>query len=162
MSDGHARTAGRLAEEITVGGRTYRLRPIITGLYAELEAYVAAQRGNPLALATEACKMAPPEQHDAIWQAAMSQASKARVVTAAEIAEFERSIRGLAWKLWACLQAEHAAEFPRPDDALRLIEEAGEQRMAEVASKVHVASGEADLGNSDGPGPSQDLGEKAA
>jgi hypothetical protein len=148
MSDGHARTAGKLTRSITVGGKTYRLAPVQQGMYAELEAYVAESRANPMALAVEACKTAPAEQHDTIWRAAMREASRARVVTAEEIGEFEASVRGLAWKLWACLQKHHAEEFPEPADALRLVEQAeAEKRLEELATEVHTASGEEDLGN---------------
>ena len=148
MSDGHARTAGKLVREITVGGKTYKLSPIVQGMYAELEAYVAKSRENPMVVAIEACKTAPAEMHKAIWEAAMREASRARVVTAEEIQEFESSIRGVAWKLWACLRKEHAAEFPTPDDALWMVEQAqAEKRLEELIMTVRTASGEEDLGN---------------
>jgi hypothetical protein len=148
MSDGHARTAGKLYREITAGGKQYKLAPLKQGVYADLEAFVASSRSNPMALAVEACKAAPTEQHETIWRAAMREASRARVVTAEEIQEFEASIRGLGWKLWACLQKFHAEEFKTPDDALRLVEQASaENRLEEIATEVHTASGEEDLGN---------------
>ncbi len=148
MSDGHARTAGKLYREITVGGQTYKLAPIQQGMYADLEAYVAASKSNPMALAVEACKTAPADQHDTIWRAAMREASRARVVTAEEIGEFEASIRGLAWKVWACLRKFHAEEFKSPDDVLPLVERAqADKQLEQLATEVHTASGEEDLGN---------------
>jgi hypothetical protein len=152
--DGLARTSGQLYQELVIGGKTYTLRPpAMTGLYGKMEAYIIAQRVDPLVLAATACKTAPKEQHDAIWQAAMKVASKARTVEATEMAEFENSVKGLAFKFWACLQEKHAQDVLTPDDALRLLEEAGDERIGEILAKVHVASGQADLGNSSGPSP---------
>jgi len=151
---GHARTAAQLTQQVTVGDKQYTLRaPPVVGLCAQLEAYIVSQREDPLVLAARACQHAPKEQHDTIWQAAMKVAVKSRVVEAAEMTAFENSLRGVAFKLWACLQEDHAAEFATPEDALRLLEEIGEERLEEVVAKVHLASGEADAGNSSGPSP---------
>jgi len=151
--DGHARLSGKLHKTITIGGETYTLsKPTLVGVYAEMEAFVVARKRDPLVLAVEACKTAPPGQHAAIWEAAMKTASAARVATAEEMAAFERSPWGMAFKLWKCLDDRHRAEFPTVEAAMGLMERAGEN-LDEIQAQLAVVSGEADLGNSSGRSP---------
>lgn len=142
------RTAGASSQTLVIGEKTYTLRPLTVGLYAEMEAYVVAQREDPMVIAALACQKVPAQFHTDIWDSAMRAAKSARTVTAAEMSAFEQSIRGLAFKFWACLKTDHPKLTV--DDALKLIEEAGEERMAELQARIHVGSGEADLKNSSG------------
>ena len=165
---GHARTAGRLKRTVTLCGRQYTLTtPGIGRLFADMEAHVVSLRADPLAAVAQAIQAGriPEAQQDRAWRAAMEQATRANVASQAEIAQFEQSPRGLAYKLWACLKDEHAKEFPTPDDVLRLVEEAIEEavqkypdnpdaaqvELARLMGAVQVATGEADAGNSSGP-----------
>jgi len=156
---GHARTAGLRTQRITIGGKEYTLTaPPVVGLYAKLEDYILSRREDPLSLAAMACQKTPAEQHAAIWEAAMKVASQARAVPASEMIAFESTLHGVAFKLWSCLQTHHADKFGSVADVLGLIEAAGEDRLAEITAKVHVATGEADAGNLSGrtqndPGP---------
>jgi len=165
---GQARTMGRIKRTLTVCGRKYTLTaPGIGQLYADLEAYIISRRSDPLeavARAIAAGKI-PESQQDRAWRIAMEQATRMGAVSQAEMTEFENSPRGLAYKLWACLQAEHAAEFPDPESVLRLVEKAVEEaaarhpdnpeaataELARLMQVTAVATGEADAGNSSGP-----------
>lgn len=172
MKQGHARTAGRLVQKLELCGREYTLRsPGIGRLFADLEAHIISQRADPLDAVAKAIAAGriPEAQQDRAWRAAMEQATRGNAVTPAELAQFEQSPRGLAYKLWTCLQAEHAQEFPSPDDVLALVERAVEEaaekhpgnpaaasaELARLAGNVEVATGEADAKNSSGPSPAE-------
>ena len=62
-----------------------------------------------------------------------------------EMLAFEKSLLGQAFHLWACLKAEHLAEFPTPHVVYALmIDEAerhGQSKLTEIMLKVHVGSG---------------------
>ena len=145
----HHRTAGADYHEIPIGDKTYRMRPITIGDYAAMEAYIASQRPDPLAVASEAIKSLPSAQHDAIWKAAMERAVANRIVTSAEAKAFEDSVDGLAWKMWHCLKKEHP-EIDSIEAARNLLIEAGEAHFELLARATEVASGEAELGKSSG------------
>jgi hypothetical protein len=146
------RTTGKSFETIEIDGKPYTLRPLTVGVYGEMEAFVMSLRGDPLAAAGQAVKNLPAEQHSAVWDAAMRAVMANRCVSTAEMASFENSVRGYAWKLWKCVEKDHP-EIDTIDKALELLERIGPQRAAEVDAKLRVASGEADLGKSSGPAP---------
>jgi hypothetical protein len=146
-----SRVAGTQAHTMEIDGKTYTLRPHLVGVVAEMEDYVRSLRGDPLAIATEACKHSPVSQHDAIWRAAIERSQQQQLVSAMDMATFENSLHGLAFKLWVCLRDSHGEEIKSPRDALNLLEKAGEEKLAEINAKVHQASGEGDLKNSSGP-----------
>ena len=151
--DGHARLSGKIFKTICIGARTYKLsKPTLVGVYAEMEAFLISRKRDPLVLAVEACKLAPPALHATIWEAAMKSASAARIATAEEMSAFEASPWGMAFKLWKCLDDGHQAEFPTPESAMALIEQAGDN-IQELAAQLAVVSGEGDLGNSSGRSP---------
>lgn len=152
MASKQHRTAGVDYTEIEIGGKTYTIRPLKVGVYAEMESYIASQRGDPLAEAAEACERVPEKHHQAIWDAAMRQAVERRTVSAQEAAEFENSIRGLGWKLWKCLEQDHP-EINGVDAAIELITKAGTEHLERIARSVELGSGEADLGKSSGQPP---------
>lgn len=149
MSKQH-RTAGVDYREIAIGEKTYKMRPLTVGAYAELEAYIVSKRPDPLALASQAAAKAPASQHDAIWRAAMDRAMALRTVTPEEAQAFEDSMDGLAWKFWQCIRQDHP-EVDSIQAAKELIISAGDERLREIAVATELASGEADLGNSTGP-----------
>lgn len=135
---------------IHIGDTDYTIRPLTVGVYAEMEAYIVAQRGDPLLVAANAVEKVPPQHHAAIWDAAMKQAVSGRTVTAEEASAFENSVNGLSWKVWQCMKRDHA-EIDSVEAARNLLLEAGEKHFDRIASEVEIGSGEADLKNSDGP-----------
>ncbi len=162
--DGHARTTGRLLQTLTVGGLTYTLRaPPIGTLIADMEQYIVSLRQNPFTLARQACSDLPDDMPPAaresvqtrIWQAAENASFRGGSASAMESAEFENSLRGIAYKFWICIKQDHLAELPTVDAALSLletyIEEVGPDGLQEVISKTASATGEADAKNSSGP-----------
>lgn len=144
------RTAGKSYETLTVGDRKIKLRPLKVGIYADLEAYVFEMRGDPLEAAGAAVAKLPAQLHPAIWEAAFRVVMTNRAVSTAEISAFETSVRGIAWKLWKCVETDQP-EIDSLEKALELLTEIGPARAAEVELKLKVASGEADLGKSTGP-----------
>lgn len=145
----HYRTAGLDYRVVEINGRPFKLRPLTLGVYAELEAYIISQRPDPLAIAGEAVKKLPANQHDAVWKAAMAHAVTARTVTSEQAAAFEDSVDGLAWKLWQCLKADQP-EFDSLESVRALMIQAGEAKFEELARAAEIASGEADLKKSSG------------
>jgi len=145
----HHRTAGTDFRQVDIQGVVYTLRPLTVGVYASMESYIASRRPDPLAIASEAVKRLPPNQHAAVWDAAMKNAVTARTVTAEEAATFENSIDGLSWKLWQCLRQDHP-EINSPEAARALLIAAGEEHFERLARATEIASGEADLKKSSG------------
>jgi hypothetical protein len=151
----HYRTAGVGYRPVVIAGQEYKIRPLTIGVYAAMEAFIVAQRPDPLEIASEAVKKLPPAQHDAIWRAAMNHAVAARTVTAEEAAAFENSVDGLAWKLWHCLKENHP-EIDGVEAAKGLLIKAGEEHFEMLARSVELGSGEADLGKSSGQAEGQE------
>lgn len=152
------RTAGKSFETLTVGGKTYTLRPLKVGAYAELEAYVMSQRVDLVAATGAAITKIPQSMHAAVWDACMRNVLASRNVTAQEVQAFEQSVRGYAWKLWQCVKEDHP-EIDSIDKAMELLVEAGPQRAEEIDLKLRLASGEADLGKLSGQTPATDQGQ---
>ncbi len=162
--DGLARTAGRLFQTLKVGGVTYTLKaPPIGRLIGDMEAYVISLRKNPFITAFEACSELPSDLpakdraaiEERIWKAAEAASVRSGAASAAEMNEFAGSLRGMAYELMTCLEAEHGDTIKTVDDALSLlekfIEEKGEDGLRELKTKVMSATGEADAKNSSGP-----------
>ena len=161
--DGQARTTGGLTQTITLNGKEYTLCVRLVGQERRMEDYVLSLRDDPIDIASKACAKVPSEMHEAIWSAAIKQASRNRVVSSEEMEDFRRSIQGTAYMLWDCIQEHHKEEVKTPEDALALMEneaervateggqEAVEAWLAGLQLKIQVASGEEDLGNSSGP-----------
>lgn len=149
------RTAGTDFRKIKIDDEEYTLRPLKVGVYAEMESYIVSLRTDPIAEAAKAVDSVPAQHHAAIWAAAMKQATSGKTVTAAEAADFENSIHGLAWKFWRCIEADHP-EIDSVQKAIELLTLAGAERLEEIARSVELGSGEADLGNSPGREPTED------
>ena len=145
----HQRTAGVDYRENTINGKTYRYRPLTVGIYASMESFIVSKRPDPLAIAAESVKRLPPNYHDAVWKAAMHEAVTARTVTAPEMAAFENSVDGLAWKLWQCLKDNHP-EIDSIDAAKQILIDAGDAHFEQLARTVEIATGEADIKKSSG------------
>jgi hypothetical protein len=146
----HHRTAGVDQRTVPIAGKDYTFRPLTVGLYASMEAYVVSRRPDPLAIASEAVKRLPAQNHDAIWRAAMSAAITARTVSPAEMSDFENSVDGLCWKVWQSLKQDHP-EIDGIEAAKQLVMKAGEAGEFEMLSRtVEITSGEADLKKSTG------------
>lgn len=134
-----------------IGGTKYKLRPLTVGAYADLEAYIASLRPDPLEAAAKAVEnpSIPAKHHATIWETAMREASSVRIVTAREIAEFESDINGLAWSLWQSLKADHP-EIDSVESAKALLIKAGVKNLERIARTLEMSSGEADLKKSTG------------
>ena len=146
----HQRTAGVDQRTVPIAGKDYTFRPLTVGVYASMESYVVSRRPDPLAIASEAVKKLPPQNHDAIWKAAMSAAITSRTVSPAEMSDFENSVDGLCWKIWQSLRQDHP-EIDSVEAAKDLLVRAGEAGEFEmVARTVEITSGEADLKKSTG------------
>jgi hypothetical protein len=146
------RSSGKSFETLMIDGKQYTLRPLKVGVYGEMEAFVASLRVDPLEAASAAVQKLPSAHHAAIWDAAMRAVMTGRNVTTQEMANFENSLAGYAWKLWQCLKQDHP-EIDSIAKATELLEKAGPERAVEIDAKLRVATGEADLGQSSGPTP---------
>jgi hypothetical protein len=149
MSD-HARVAGKTSQTIDLGGKPYTLKPYVVGLWAEMSAFVRGLKGDPIKEVCDRLDSIPADQQQR-WMRAAVEAAANQSPTAEELSAFERSLLGIAFKLWTTLKSEHANEFPDPyavmDKLVALSEQEGEKKLAEIMMKMEVASGEADLKN---------------
>ena len=152
MSD-HARVAGKTFHTIELGGKQYTLRPYVVGLWAEMSAFVRRLKGDPIGEVCRRLETIPPEQRPQ-WMRAAVEAAANQSPSDEELAAFEQSLLGTAFRLWCALRADHAAEFADPqavlDVLLALDPREGEKKLAEIVLKLEVAGGEADLKNFDG------------
>jgi hypothetical protein len=152
MSD-HARVAGKTSQTIELGGKTYTLKPYVVGLWAEMSAFVRTLKGDPIKEVCDRLDSIPADQQQR-WMRAAVEAAANQTPSEQELASFEGSLLGTAFKLWATLKADHGQEFPHPqavmDRLISLTEEQGEKKLAEIMMKLEVASGEYDLKNSAG------------
>jgi hypothetical protein len=137
-------TAGADYSTTKINGVTYKLRPLQAKVYAEMEAYIVNSRPDPLSIASESVKKLPASQHPAIWKAAMAEAIALRIVTAEDLAVFEKSIEGLSWKLWQCLKTDHP-EIDNIEAAKILLIQAGQENFERLVRATELASGEAAL-----------------
>ena len=153
-------TAGTTFSTIAIGGKQYTLRPFTVGVYAAMEAYIVSRRTDPFVGAVRACKVAPPEQHAAIWDAATRAFQQSQTVTAEEMRNFENSLEGIAWKFWRCIMKDHP-DINSTAKAMELIEIAGAERLAEIQARVYAGSGEASLKNSAGQTEAKEVTEAA-
>jgi hypothetical protein len=150
MMDGQARVSGRIYKDVEIGGKTYRLsQPNMVGIYGDVERWVIARKVDPLVLAVRACKIAPPELHAMIWDAAMKAGSAARIASREELDLFWNSRWANAWLFLKALDPQHAAEVPDPEAAMKILD--GGVDIDELLAQLQVVSGEADLKNSSGP-----------
>lgn len=145
MTNKIQRTQGKVSETLEVGDKTFKLSPLTFGFYGEMEAYVCSLRADPITLASEASASLPETSRPLLWDAAVRAAMYAKVVPASEIANFEKSMAGIAWKLWKCLEPNHAEEIKGYEDALLLLTQIGKERFNEVVAKISIVSGEEDL-----------------
>lgn len=139
------RTQGKATETLTVGDDTFTLSPLTFGFFGEMEAYVCSLRSDPIAVATEASASVPESMRPMLWDAAVRAACYAKIVPASEMANFERSMAGIAWKLWKTLEPKHGERFKNYEDALELLTVIGKERFDEVMAKISLVSGEQDL-----------------
>ena len=149
MSD-NARVAGKNFQTIDLGGKSYTMRPYVVGVWAEMSAFVRSLKGDPIKEVCERLDDIPPHQQ-ARWMKVAVDAAANQTPTEIEIAAFEKSLLGTAFKIWTALKADHLDEFPTPqsvaDRLIALKEEDGQNKLTEILLKLEVASGEADLKN---------------
>ena len=138
------RTGGADFETFVVEGDTYKISPLRLGHWSEMESYVSSLRQNPIDIASANLNGKPLAVQQMIMDAAVKAACYAKIVPAVEIANFEASITGLAWKLWKTLEPNHP-EINSVSEAVFILTAAGADRLAEIKAKLHVGSGEADL-----------------
>jgi hypothetical protein len=134
--------------------REYTLKPYVVGIWAEMSSFVRSLKGDPIKEICDRLDSIPPEQQ-ARWMKVAVDAASNQSPTEVELAAFEKSLLGTAFKLWSTLKADHVDEFPTPqsvmDKLISLSETEGEKKLAEIMLKLEVASGEADIKNLPGP-----------
>lgn len=151
---GHPQVAGKASARINCAGRSYTLRPMMIGMYAEMEAFYLTLKDDPISIAIRALPNIPPERHELVMKAAMDAACRSRLVSAQEMHDFEQSITGTAFKVWCALRSDHL-EFKSPADALNLLERISQQETEELLAKLSSLDEKDALGNSSGPTPTQ-------
>ena len=144
MTNKIQRTAGTDFEEITIEGETYKMSPLKYVVYGEMEAYVCSLRTCPIEAVANSPARLTKVQQQAAFDAAIRAATFAKIVPATEMANFEKSVTGIAYKLWKSLEPNHP-EIDSVDKAAFLLTIAGAERLEEIKAKLFVASGESSL-----------------
>jgi hypothetical protein len=122
-------------QTIIIDGQTYTLRPLKRA-YLAMEEFILSNRIDPMDAAVAAVLKAPAAMHSAIWDAAMRAVlTSRRVASIREMADFEHSMRGYAWKLWQCVKQDHT-EIDSIEKAIELLEKFGPERASEVDDKL--------------------------
>ena len=149
----HARVAGTITQTIEFAGKTYTLKPYRVGLWAEMSAFVRSQKGDPIKAVCDRWASIPSGQRDQ-WMESAIRAATNQTPSEAEMAEFEKSLLGEAFKLWCVIKPECLEDFPTPievrDKLIEIGETEGAGKVVEILTKLHIVGGEADLKNSDG------------
>lgn len=128
-------------QTIIIDGKPYKLRPL-KAAYRDMEAYVIASRPDPVAVAAEAVTKVPAALHPAIWDTAFrALMQQTNIVTIQEMANFENSIPGYAWKFWQCVKQDQP-EIDSLDKAISLLERLGAAGTAELDEKLRTLAGE--------------------
>lgn len=144
MTNKIQRTAGADFSEIEIDGQTYKMSPLAFGAYGEMEAYVCSLRSCPIDIAASKSSGLSVTNQQLLFDAAIRAATFAKIVPAVEMANFEKSVAGLAWKFWKTLSPNHE-EIATVNDAAILITKAGADRLLEIRAKLIVATGESSL-----------------
>ncbi len=162
MND-QATMAGKTTAKITLGGKEYTLRPYVVGIWAEMKAFVASLKGDPIKEVCERLDAIPADQQ-ARWMKVAVEAAANQTPTDQEMLGFEKSLLGQAFHLWACLKTEHLIDFPTPHVVYELMvaeaEQHGQNKLTEIMLKVQVASGGEALKNSAGRSPATPADEQ--
>lgn len=141
-----AQIAGCVESTATLSGRQYTLStPPMTAIYAGMVAEWQRAQPDPLETAAKACAVAPPAQHQNIWDVALRQAN--RKPTQFELTTFVNSLDGQAYIVWTCLQKHHGEEFPTVEDVKPLIASMAEEKLTALMQKTQVVTGEAEAKN---------------
>ena len=149
MSD-LARVSGKTFQTIELDGKSYTLRPYTVGIWAEMSAFVRSLKGDPIAEVCRRLDEIPPEQH-AAWMKAAVEAAAHQSPSDKDLVEFEQSLLGKAFGLWAALKTDHLADFPTPhavlDALVALNQREGAAKLKEILLKLELAAGKHDLKN---------------
>jgi hypothetical protein len=165
---GHARISGKTFAKITLGGKTWTIRPAKLGSFGELEAYYLSLLQDPVVYASQRASLIPREQHEALFKSALDLASKLKIVNAQQLSEFENSLRGIAFKVYVAFREEHPdldtqtdAKDTRTkvergvDNALLILESITEAEMEALLAQVDSINMTSELGNSSGQPPKE-------
>lgn len=130
----------RALEELTaaegtqvIGGKEYTLTPLTMRDYGKVMKRIRGERGDPVEVAKRLCKGLPADERRVILDRAFTEATKAKHVTAEELDTWKFSIPGFCFCFWLMLLPKHP-ELSE-EDAVQLVEQLGEESMAEIMSK---------------------------
>lgn len=116
--------------QMTIGGKVYTITPLSMRDYGKITQRITSERGDAVKVARELCEGLPPEDRKAILDRAFTEATRAKHVTAEELEAWRWSIPGFCFCFWLMLLPKHP-ELTE-DDTVRLIEQLGEESMAEI------------------------------
>lgn len=156
--EGHSRTAGLTSNEFNGGGKSFALKKLTVGDYAKLEEFTLSLRGNPLASAVEALRLLPDassEERREVWATAREALLMPKVASKRETNEVANTLVGIGFFLWAATLANEPKPFSDsvergPIEAKKFIEALTEAEQIELKTKIQIATGEIELGNSSG------------
>jgi len=132
-----------------IGGKTYTFTPLTMRDYGRIIKRIKAERGDPVEVARRLIEQLgqglSAEDKKSIIDRAFTEGTKAKHVTAEELDTWKFSIPGFVFCYWLMLLPKHP-ELTE-DDAQRLVEQLGEESMAERMA----ASDGLPEGNSESP-----------
>ena len=134
---------------LKVSDKTYTLSPVGLDQFGEIENFILDRRASPFDIVGRLSSETPEEIREMLVTASVERAMKAGFATTSEINDYDNSLPGIAHRLMLSLRPLHP-DVKAVKDALRIIETAGNERLAEIQAKVQEASGDDNLGNSSG------------
>ena len=114
---------------VTIGGRTYRLKPLSLADYGEIENRILSKRPDPLAVAIENLGGLSEKQQEFLLGRAYDRAVSARHVTAEELRQWRETPEGICYRFWLMVRkSEPKMTLEEASGAVRqLLEEDGEE-----------------------------------
>jgi hypothetical protein len=144
--DGLLNLSGQRSVTVEINGKQWTFDTAYLRDYAEMEQYILSHRPDPL----EGLAGLPDDVRADAVRVAMQQRQRSPFVSMSELAEFESSVHGVAWRVWRALRNNHP-EIAGIDDAYQFIEDAGNEHWGTILTTLDIAEEKDLIKNSESP-----------
>lgn len=127
-------TLTAIGTEATIGGTTYRLRPLNRADWGLIEERIKAARPDPIAVAKRLAKEAPIEAAKELYARAYDDAMRANVVSAAELDTWRYTLDGMVFQFYLQIRKEHAEVTE--ERASELLEQYGQEHLKRITEEL--------------------------
>lgn len=146
--DGSGRALGA-GFPIELGGTKYMLSPLTVKELGSCEQYLLSQRKTPLQIARENMAGLSDEDKEILLRAAIKETRSSSKIPAEEVKRWIDTLEGSKYTIWMMIRKNHPEmTMERVSELIdKMLDEYGEQAIAELLAKRDQASGIDDLGN---------------